>query len=143
MTGEDDFEAIGHTEPFDNVLDFRSRGREPYVPPPEPEPTPRERICGREIDEEAIAHLEGLIEDIRAGKHHGVVLIAGEFDTHGNLVNYRTILTEVACSYPISFLGAVEQAKLELSDCSFGIRGEGTHPELDDYEEDELLLTDD
>lgn len=140
---EGEFEAVGHTEPFDNVLDFSSRGKLPYVAPPEPEPTPRERICGREVDEEAIAHLEGLIEDIQAGKHHGVVLIAGEFDRKGHLINYRTILSEVACSYPISFLGAVEQAKLELSDCAFAIRGEGTQPELDDYSDEDLLLTED
>lgn len=131
----DEIETVGQTEPFENIIDFRSRGREPWSPPPPPEPTPRENIVAKVPDRSAIEHLKGLLKDFKAGKHHGLALMAGEFDDRGNLVNYRMILSDVACAYPISFNGAIQQMSLEVSECAVGLREEGGTPEFDGYDD--------
>jgi hypothetical protein len=139
-------ETSGQTEPYENIIDFKSRG--PWTPPEPEAPSPRDNIVAKEPDRSAIEHLKGLIRDFKAGKHHGIALMAGCFDERGNLVNYRMVLSDVACAYPISFGGAVEQMKLEIAECAVGLIEEGATPEFDGYDDDDLddedlLSTDD
>ena len=130
-----DVEVVGQDDPFSNVIDFRTR--ETYEPP---EPTPRERIVAKKPDEQAISMMESMIDDFREGIHHGLVMVVGDFDEKGNLQNYRFLISETACAYPVSFTGAIEQMKLDLADMAVGLIGEGDHPENSD---DELYLISD
>lgn len=124
MSEEGVVEVSGRTEPYENVIDFRTR--ETWEPP---EPTPRERIVSRVNDFDAINSMKSMIKDFKKGRHHGLLMVVGEFDDHGNLVNYRYVMSETACSYPISFLGALEQTKLSLAECALGMANEGEHPD--------------
>ena len=130
-------ETVGQTEPYENVLDFASRGREPWSPPPPPPKSPRDLIVEQEPDHDAIERLENLIADFEAGKHHGLVLMAGTFDPKGNLINYRMILSEVAMAYPISFSGALNNLKLEVVEATLGVTEEGAIPEFHGYDDNE------
>lgn len=133
----DGIEVVGQDDPFSNVIDFRTG--EQYEPP---EPTPRERIRAKKPDQEAVRHLKELLKDFKKGKLHGLVMVAGVFDDAGNLVNYETVISQTAGSYPISFLGAIEQTKLLVSDLGMGMADEGEHPH-DDEPEVILLSPDD
>lgn len=141
MAEDGGVELVGSDDCFGNVVDFKTRGR--WEPPEPPEPSPRERIVAREIDEDSIRHLKKLLKSFEEGENHGLAMMAGIFDEKGNLVNYRMILSEVACAYPLSFTGAIEQMKLEVADCAVGIKEEGSWADPDEYEDDEDLLSDD
>lgn len=133
----DGIEVVGQTEPFENVLDFASRGQRAWSPPPPPPKSPRDVIVEQEPDMDAIERLSALLEDFENGKHHGLVLLAGTFDPKGNLTNYRMILSEVAMAYPISFAGALANMKLEVAEASVGHLAEGAIPEINGYDDAE------
>lgn len=136
---EEPVEIEAEDDPFDNVVRFGGRGPDgkglakDYEPPVPDTPTPREKIRGRSIDDDAIGLLKTILEEFHNGKNHGLALVAGKFDAKGNLVNYRFMLSEIACAYPVSFMGAVESMKLDLATMAPDQDDEGEHP-IDDEE---------
>lgn len=116
------------------TLNIFARRADPYVPP---EPTTREKIAAKEIDEQSIKILEDLITDFREGKHHGLAIVAGLFDDKGSMIDARTIVSEIACGYPLTYVGAVENLRLLIADMTGGIDGEGGELfEDDEFDED-------
>lgn len=126
---DDEVEIEGSDEnPFDNVVTFGRKSHGEVVPYIPPEESPRDKIAARERDEDASELLQMVRERIDSGELHGLCLVAGQFDDKGNLIDVVTVVSEVAASYPLGFLGAVEDMKQTLIEIRSLSDGEGSAP---------------
>lgn len=120
---------IGEDEnPFDNVVTFGRKSHGEVVPYVPPEETPRDKIAARERDDDAADLLQMIKERIDSGELHGICLVAGQFDEKGSLIDVVTIVSDTAASYPLAFLGAVEDMKQTLIEMRTLSDGEGRAP---------------
>ena len=136
---DDDVEVVGEDNPFANVFTFGRKDFGEVVPYLPPEPTPRDKIIAKEIDEDAVLMLEELLERFKSGEAHGLAAAAGKFDENGNFLDAAILLSDVAWTYPLSFMGAVTDLSHAISEERLSSEGEGCALralELIEYEAD-------
>lgn len=121
-------------KPYENVyrlVDRKVYGLQKYEPPD----TTRDHIKENKIDQFSLNMLNHIKKGVKEGKLRGLVVLAGEFDEGGNLVDCATYVSETGIAYPLSYIGATYHLQQYLSDSY--TRKLAKEGDLDDYSNEE------